>query len=106
IELTGGQFVSHEGGYSDFLADKAVRQEREERLEGKRQKLISRELEWMRRGPKARRTKSRDRIERFHALTAETGPEVELDVELVIPPASRLSNRVIDLEEVAVSMGD
>ena len=105
IELSGGTFHSHSGSYGDYLANKAAREETEEGQERRRQKLLKRELEWMRRGPKARRTKSNDRIARFHELASESGPEKELDVELLIPPAPRLANRVIELRNVAFSIG-
>ncbi len=106
VELIRGRFVSHPGNYSAYLAAREAEIEQEDRAERKRRKLISRELEWIRQGPKARRTKSRDRINRFRALTGESGIEKELDVDLIIPPAPRPANRVIDLKGITVKVGE
>lgn len=105
IELSGGQFRSYDGTYTDYLLARAQRQSVEEMQEKKRQKFLKRELEWVRKGPRARRTKSVDRIERYFDMVAQEAPEPELEVDLIIPPAPKLANRVIDLREVAVEVG-
>jgi len=105
VELTRGGFVSHDGNYSDFLLVKAQRSETEELLEHKRQRFLKKELEWVRKGPRARRTKSVDRIERYFEEAAKEAPEQDLDVELVIPPAPKLANRVIELRDVGMEVG-
>ena len=106
LELTRGNFLSYNGTYNDFLLSKATREAVEQESERKRQKYLKRELEWVRRGPRARRTKSVDRIERYFEMAAQDGPEEELDVELVIPPAPKLGNRVIALERVRFEQGE
>ncbi len=106
VELARGQFQGYEGNYTDYLLARAQRQSVEEMQERKRQKFLKRELEWVRRGPKARRTKSVDRIERYFEMAATEAPEPELDAELIIPPAPKLANRVIELRKVAVEFGD
>ncbi|MFN2477382.1 MAG: ABC-F family ATP-binding cassette domain-containing protein [Chthoniobacterales bacterium] len=105
IELSRGQFHSYEGTYTDYLLARAERQSVEEMQEKKRQKFLKRELEWVRRGPRARRTKSVDRIDRYFEMAAQEAPDAELDVDLIIPPAPKLANRVIELREVAVELG-
>ncbi|MBA2433445.1 MAG: ATP-binding cassette domain-containing protein [Chthoniobacterales bacterium] len=100
VELSRGQFSTYEGNYTDYLLARVQRQNVEEMQERKRQKFLKRELEWVRRGPKARRTKSVDRIERYFEMAAQEAPEQELDVDLIIPPAPKLANRVIDLDDV------
>src|SRR5438067_1920593 len=105
VELSRGQFISYEGNYTDYLLARAQRQAVEEMQERKRQKFLKRELEWVRRGPKARRTKSVDRVERYFEMAAQEAPEPELDVDLVIPPAAKLANRVIELRDVSVKLG-
>ena len=105
IELSRGKFHTYEGNYTDYLLARAQRQSVEEMQERKRQKFLKRELEWVRRGPKARRTKSVDRIDRYFELAAQEAPEQEIDVDLIIPPAPKLANRVIELREVAVEIG-
>ncbi|MBA3386044.1 MAG: ATP-binding cassette domain-containing protein [Chthoniobacterales bacterium] len=105
VELSRGKFHGYEGNYTDYLLARAQRQAVEEMQERKRQKFLKRELEWVRRGPQARRTKSVDRIERYFETAAQEAPEPELDPELIIPPGPKLANRVIELREVAVDLG-
>ena len=104
IELSRGQFHSYDGTYTDYLLARAQRQSVEEMQEKKRQKFLKRELEWVRRGPKARRTKSVDRIDRYFEMAAQEAPEQEIDVDLIIPPAPKLANRVIELRDAAVEI--
>src|SRR3984957_14044810 len=106
VELARGGFLNYEGSYSDYLVSKAQREAAEERMEHKRQMFLKHELEWVRRGPSGRRTKSVDRIERYFEEAAKGPPEPELDVELIIPPAPKLANRVITLTDVGVELGD
>jgi ATP-binding cassette subfamily F protein uup len=105
VELANGAFHSHQGGYTSFLEAKALRMANEETQDARRQKFLKRELEWVRRGPRARATKSRDRIDRYHEAAAVRGPEAELDVDLIIPPAGKLANRVIELRDVGIELG-
>lgn len=87
IELTRGNFLSYDGTYNDYLLAKAEREAVEEQQDHRRQQFLKRELEWVRRKPSARRTKSIDRVRRYYEMAAEDGPEQELDIELIIPPA-------------------
>src|SRR3954453_6329732 len=105
LELSRGKFSSFEGNYTDYLIARAERQAVEEMQERKRQKFLKRELAWVRKAPRARRTKSGDRGERYFEMAAEAAPEAELDVDLIIPPAPKLANRVIDLEDVGMELG-
>jgi ATP-binding cassette subfamily F protein uup len=105
VELSRGKFYSYEGNYTDYLLARAQRAAVEEMQEHKRQKFLKRELAWVRKAPRARRTKSVDRVERYFEMAAEEGPEAELDVDLVIPPAPKLANRVIELRDVTMELG-
>ncbi|MFL6537712.1 MAG: ABC-F family ATP-binding cassette domain-containing protein, partial [Chthoniobacterales bacterium] len=105
IELSRGQFVSYEGNYTDYLLTRVQRQAVEEMQERKRQKFLKRELQWVRKAPRARRTKSVDRVERYFDMAAQDAPEPELDVELIIPTPPKLANRVIELRGVNVELG-
>src|SRR5690606_19672838 len=100
VELADGRFFSHDGNYSDYLIAKEERQERDQAVEHKRQRFLSREIEWVRAGVKARGTKQRSRIDRFYAAKDQTAPEKDLDMELVIPPPPKLADVVVDLHEV------
>lgn len=103
IEVSGGKFISYEGNYTDYLLTRAERLENEARAEHKRQRFLTKELDWVRRRPKARGSKAKDRIDRFFEVKAQQGPEKEMDVDLVIPPAGQLSNKVIEVEGVSKS---
>jgi len=105
VELARGKFIGYEGNYTDYLIARAERAVSEDMQEHKRQRFLRRELEWVRRGPQARRTKSRDRIDRYYRVADQEGPEKEMDVELLIPPAPKLANRVVDLLDVTAQMG-
>jgi len=105
VELSRGKFIGYDGNYTDYLAARAEREASEDLQEHKRQRYLKRELEWVRRGPQARRTKSRDRIDRYYEMAGQEGPEEELDVELLIPTAPKLANRVVDLLDVTAQMG-
>ncbi|HWB60124.1 MAG TPA: ABC-F family ATP-binding cassette domain-containing protein [Chthoniobacteraceae bacterium] len=105
VEVARGKIFTHEGNYTDYLLAKAERMAIEEQQERGRQKFLKKELEWIRRRPSAQRTKSRDRVDRFYETAAIAAPEKELDVELVIPPAPKLANRIIELKEVAAEIG-
>lgn len=106
VELSGGRFFSHEGNFSDFLIAKSERTEREEASEHKRQRFLTREVEWVRAGVKARGTKQRSRLDNFYAVKAQKAPDQELNMNMIIPTAPRMGNVVVDLEGVSVYMGD
>src|SRR2546423_1855797 len=105
VELSRGQFTSYDGNYTDYLLARVQRQAVEEMQEHKRQKFLKRELQWVRRAPRARRTKSVDRVERYFEMAAQEAPEAELDVELIIPTPPKLANRIIELTDVSVELG-
>ena len=105
VELSHGKFYRHQGSYTDFLVAKASRKAVEEMQEKKRRKFLKRELEWVRRSPSARRTKSIDRVERYFELAGQEEREPEIDIEMVIPPAPKLGNRVIELRNIGMQLG-
>ncbi|HEV2096506.1 MAG TPA: ATP-binding cassette domain-containing protein [Chthoniobacterales bacterium] len=105
VELSRGKFYSYDGNYTDYLLACAERTAVEEMQEHKRQKFLKRELAWVRKAPRARRTKSVDRVERYFEMAAQEAPEAELDVDLIIPPAPKLANRVIELRDVGIELG-
>ena len=105
VELSSGNFYSHQGNYTDYLINKTERQAVKEVEERKRQMFLKRELEWVRRGPRARRTKSKSRLENFYDVSTQANDEVEIDVELIIPPAERLGKKVVELKNVGIQLG-
>jgi ABC transport system ATP-binding/permease protein len=105
VELASGEFYSHKGNYTDYLINKAERQTIQEVEERKRQSFLKRELEWVRRGPRARRTKSKSRLDNFYETAAQNNYEEELDVDLIIPPAGRLGKKVLELKISGAKIG-
>ena len=105
VELSRGQFISYDGNYTDYLLARAQRQAVEEAQEHQRQKFLKRELQWVRKAPRARRTQSVDRVERYFEMAAQEAPEADLDVELIIPTPPKLANRIIELRDVSMELG-
>jgi energy-dependent translational throttle protein EttA len=106
LELDRGRGLPFRGNYSAWLDQKRARLEAEERQESARQRTIARELEWVRESPKARRSKSRARLNRYEALIAEDR-NVKLDqVQIHIPAGPRLGSLVLETEHVRKGFGD
>lgn len=99
FELSGGKLYSYEGNYAVFLEKKAEREEQEASSEGKRRNLLRRELEWLRRGAKARTTKQKARIQRVEELQDKKteGPVSAVDLNVA---ASRLGKKVMEMKDV------
>lgn len=106
IELYDGKFWSHDGNYTDYLLDKAERQEADAVIEHKRQMFLKKELAWVRTGPRAQRSKQKNRFERYYDEAAREGPAIEADMELVIPPPPQLGNRTVELTNLAMTLGE
>ncbi len=106
LELCDGKFFSHRGNYTDYLLDKAERQAADAVVEHKRQMFLKKELAWVRQGPRAQRSKQKDRFERYYDEAAKDGPEVEEDMELVIPPPPQLGNRTVELAHLGMTLGE
>lgn len=102
IELDGGKLYSYQANYSKYLEMKAEREELAEASERKRQSLIKRELEWIRRGAQARTTKQKARIERFEKLTEQQGRSDNYEFEMQVS-FSRLGKKIIEVENVSKS---
>jgi len=105
VELSDGHFFSHNGNYTDYLLAKAERQEADATIEHKRQMFLKKELAWVRQGPRAQRSKQKDRFERYYETAAQAGPMIEEDVELCIPPPPALGNRVVELSNLGMDLG-
>jgi ATP-binding cassette subfamily F protein uup len=105
VELSDGRFFSHAGNYTDYLLDKAERQAADATIEHKRQMFLKKELAWVRQGPRAQRSKQKNRFERYYETAAQDGPVIEEDVELCIPPPPQLGNRVVELSNLGMDLG-
>ena len=105
VELQAGRFHTHKGNYSDYLESNLARMENEQATELKRKRFLRRELDWIRRGPKARTTKAKFRVDKFHSIKNTQGSDKELSMDLIIPPPGQLANRVVDLINVSLELG-
>jgi energy-dependent translational throttle protein EttA len=107
LELDRGEGHPFEGNYSGWLELKAKRLKDEDRQQDARQKMLARELEWVRLSPKARQAKSKARLARYEEMVAEN-QKATLDpsLEIVIPSGQRLGGEVVSFEGVSKSFGD
>ena len=105
IELDRGKLFSYEGNYSDFLEKKAERLALESVTEDKRQKLLIKELAWVRKGAKARTTKQKARIQRYDDLVNEEHIEVKGAIEMPFV-GRRLGKKVVELYNISKSFSD
>jgi len=102
VELDRGSLYLYKGNYSDFLEKKLDREEIEEASERKRQSLLRKELAWIKRGAKARTTKQKARIDRFHDLNDQSFDMSDNKVEISVG-STRLGKKVIELKEISKS---
>ena len=93
LELDRGKTYPYEGNYSTYLETKQQRLVVEGRKDVKRQKILERELEWVRSNPKARQAKSKSRLARYEELATEAERSKKVDFEeITIPPGPRLGS--------------
>ncbi|MGD6831626.1 ABC-F family ATP-binding cassette domain-containing protein [Sutcliffiella halmapala] len=106
FELHNGSVYSYNGNYGDYLEAKAIRMEELEKTEAKQKSLYRQELEWMRKGAKARTTKQKARIKRFEDLDEKvSATSASQDLEL-ITGSQRLGKKVMELEGVSLHYGE
>ncbi|MDN5790634.1 MAG: ATP-binding cassette domain-containing protein [Micrococcales bacterium] len=104
-EVGGGTVSAYEGGYAAYVLAKAERDRLAGVLADRRANLMRKELAWLRRGPPARTSKPKFRIDAANELIADEPPARD-SVELASFAARRLGKDVLDLEEVTVVLGD
>ena len=105
LEISHGKLYSYEANYSKFLELKAQREEMEMAGERKRQSVLRMELEWAKRGCRARSTKQRARLERLEALKNGTAPVTDQRVEMD-SVETRMGKKTIELHHVSKSFGE
>lgn len=106
IELDHGELFTYKGNYSYYLEKKEARIERETVETGKAKQLYKKELDWMRRQPKARTTKSKSRIDDFHDIKQKAHQRrkdhvIQLEINM-----ERLGSKILELHKVSKSFGD
>jgi len=106
VELEDGQLYSYKGSYSYYLEKKEARIEAEQAETGKAKQLFKKELDWMRRQPKARTTKSKSRIQDFHEIKERAGKrrsdhQIELEINM-----ERLGSKIVEFHNVSKSFDE
>ncbi len=104
LEIDRGDMYSYSGNYSYYLEKKALAEESMASSQRKHQGVLRRELEWLKRGPKARSTKQKARIDRIYDMKdkqfKQTRGKVEIDT-----PSRRIGKKVIELDHISKSFG-
>jgi ABC transport system ATP-binding/permease protein len=106
VELADGRCFSHPGNYSAYLEAKALRQQIADQSERRRQRFLRVELDWVRAGVRAQRSKARHRIDTFYAVAGLEAPPEERELDLLLPPPPEMGNTGIELERVGARVGD
>ncbi len=106
LELDRGTGIPWKGNYTSWLEQKTARLAIEEKQESSRQKALKRELEWVRKSPQARQSKSKARHEAYDKMVAQPQEMRAADVEIYSPPGERLGNLVIQAKGLTKSYGE
>jgi ATP-binding cassette subfamily F protein uup len=106
IEIAEGRAYSHAGNYEAYLESKAVRQEIASQTERRRQRFLEAELQYVRAGVRAQRSKSRHRLDTFYQIAGLEAPPEEREMDLILPPATEIGNIGIELAGAGAKYGD
>lgn len=106
IELDRGTLYKYTGGYSDFLEKKASREQNEAANLEKTKKLYKKELDWVRRQPKARGTKAKSRVDSFYDIKEKAHKRVDEDELSISIKSSRLGSKILEAHVLQKSYGD
>jgi ATP-binding cassette subfamily F protein uup len=104
LEIDQGQIHSYAGGWQSYLTAKAERMAHASRAEANRKNLLRTELEWLRRSPKARTSKSKARVDRAVALRDAQGPQVERVARFELQK-ERLGGTVLETQDLSLELG-
>jgi ATP-binding cassette ChvD family protein len=106
LELDRGRGIPYQGNYSSWLEQKQARLKVEEKQDSARQRTISRELEWVRLNPGARRAKPKARLKNYETLLAEERSGKLDRQQIHIPAGQRLGDVVVEASDVSKAFGD
>ena len=106
LELDRGRGIPFEGNYSNWLEQKAKREDIEQKSESSRDRTLARELEWIRQSPKARQAKSKARVTAYETLLAEQNEKANDAATITIPPGPRLGDLVIEAKDLTKAFGE
>jgi len=106
VELDGGILYRYKGTYSDFLEKKALREENQATVLDRTKKLMKRELEWVRRQPKARGTKAKSRVDKFHEIKEKATQKVDNSEVIIGIKGQRMGKKILEAHNISKSFGD
>ena len=107
LELDRGEGIPYKGNYASWLEQKQARLAQEAKSEGKMQKALAEELEWVRSGVKGRRAKSKARLSAYDKMLEDSQKEKTYeDLEIYIPPGPRLGDVVIEAKSISKAFSD
>ncbi|MBM7063075.1 energy-dependent translational throttle protein EttA [Pseudomonas sp. UL073] len=106
LELDRGAGIPYEGNYSGWLETKSARLEQESKQQSAHEKAMKDELEWVRKGAKARQSKSKARLQRFEEMQSQEFQKRSETNEIYIPAGQRLGDKVIEFKNVSKGYGD
>ncbi|SMG47527.1 energy-dependent translational throttle protein EttA [Arenibacter troitsensis] len=106
LELDRGEGIPWKGNYSSWLDQKSKRMAQESKTASKRQKILERELDWVRQGAKGRQTKQKARLQNYDKLMSQDQKQLDEKLEIYIPNGPRLGTNVIEAKGVSKAYGD
>ncbi len=106
IELDQGKLYAYRGNYSDFLEKKAARFQNEMSNLDKTKKLFKKELDWIRRQPKARGTKAKSRVDKFYEIKDKAHQNIQEDNLSLTIESSRLGSKILEAHAITKSFDD
>ncbi|MEQ8219854.1 MAG: energy-dependent translational throttle protein EttA [Arenibacter sp.] len=106
LELDRGEGIPWKGNYSSWLDQKSKRMAQESKTASKRQKILERELDWVRQGAKGRQTKQKARLQNYDKLMSQDQKQLDEKLEIYIPNGPRLGTNVIEANGVSKAYGD
>ena len=106
VELADGRAFSHPGNYAAFLEAKALRRQIAEQSERRRQRFLRAELEFVRAGVRAQRSKSKHRLDSFYEVAGIEAPPEEREMDLLIPPPPEIGNTAVELADAGMRAGE
>jgi ATP-binding cassette subfamily F protein uup len=106
VEIADGRAYSHPGNYTAYLESKALRQQIASQAERRRQRFLRAELEYVRAGVRAQRSKSRHRLDTFYQIAGLEAPPEEREMDLILPPPPGMGNIGVELDKVGARVGE
>ncbi len=106
LELDGGKGIPFKGNYTSWLEQKQARLAQEDREDSRRQKVLQRELEWVRAGAKGRQSKGKARLANYEKMLGDDEKQKDEKLEIYIPPGPRLGNKVIEAHDISKAFDD